>query len=134
MKNRCIFLFFLGALSFLTSPALAQRVSLDSFLRSKLELKEKVILLYADESAKEHLEEQLNELFTLEKTLKYHGFTVVKLPSKLSDFDKEYLQKRLHVQADRLNVWVFNDDGDLALASTKGLKHEQIVAFLRPSY
>ena len=132
MKNKCIFL--LGTLCLLAGSTSAQRVSLDTFLQSKLELKEKVILLYADESAKECLEEQLDELFTFEKTLKYHGFTVVKLPSKLSDYDKAYLKRRLHVQADRLNVWVFNDDGDLALTSTKGLKHQQIVAFSRPAY
>ena len=113
-----------------STEAKAQSSSLAHFLESKYEQGEKVVLLYADKQNEELIETQLDELFTIQSLLHYHKITIVKLPSKLVESDRNYLVKNLRMQPERLNVWVFDDSGSVRFASTKKVSGRQVLATL----
>lgn len=111
-------------------PGHGQGKSIPSFLKEKQIWEEKLVVLYASEALQPLLKEQLNALYPYMNAFKKEKIVVVQIPPVLSGSNREYLKQKLHVQKDRLNVWVIDERGKLRMTSTKLTSPEQLLRVL----
>jgi hypothetical protein len=130
MKFNTGFLAGLIALLLMSVSVQAQVPSLPTFLKEKQLWGEKLVVIYAPKSQHHLVQDQINALYPHLTTLKKSNIVVVQLPTALSQANKNYLQQKLHYQKDRLNVWVFDEQGTLRLSSTRPTSAEQLLRIL----
>ncbi len=107
-----------------------QNTYLPKFLKEKQTWDEKIVVVYAPSSLQSAVKEQLNVLYQSLSILKNEKIVVVQLPVLLSASNIEFLDKKLKMQSDRLNIWVFDEKGQLRMTSTKVTPVKQILRVL----
>ncbi len=120
----------LGSLVVSAGAGHPQGTYLSEFLKNKKEFGEKLVVIYAPENRQDLLNAQVELLSLNNQVLKNEKIAVVRIPVKLSPANRAYLEKNLRIQKDRLNVWVFDENGYLRMSGSKVTSLGQILRVL----
>jgi hypothetical protein len=112
------------------SSVYAQEKTIPDFLKGKQSWNEKLVVIYTPVGQEDAGKEQLNALFASINSLKKQNITVVQIPTKLSVSNWLYLKQKLRFHENRLNVWVFDEKGNLRMSSTKVILVDQVLRIL----
>ncbi|TDB66897.1 hypothetical protein [Arundinibacter roseus] len=133
MKKQPIFLIptLLSLLTiFMSTYSFGQVATLPEFLKEKQVWDEKLIVVYTPDDQPLLSKEQLNVLHPYTQVLRKEKIVLVQLPNKLSKANKLFLQQKFRYQPDRINVWVFDEKGNMRMCSTKPIQAEQVLKVL----
>jgi hypothetical protein len=112
------------------SSVYGQEKSIPDFLKEKQTWNEKLVVIYTPTGQEYAGKEQLNAFFSSINSFKKEKITVVQLPTSLSMSNRLYLKQKFRYHSDRLNVWVFDEKGNLRMSSTKVVLPEQVLRIL----
>ena len=133
LKKHILTLTLAALTAMLLSPiadSYGQVKSLPEFLQEKQIWNEKLVVIYAPAQQQYLVKEQINALHTSINRFKTENIVVVQIPTALSISDKLYLKQKLRYQQDRINIWVFDEKGNLRMSSTKVNTADQFLRVL----